>query len=378
MITFSIFSSELNKKLSAISKVIEAKSSDMNLSKVVFLLKDGVLTIVGSSTDNTISAKVEGITSDGDVSFMIDKNTIVNAFKELTEQEVIFKVDLDAHMVTLQYINGHFRLPAESTETYPFFKGIDKANHYDSFELESCTLSRLIAQSLFATANDELRVMMNGIYFDLKTDSLNVVASDGHQLVRTSLTEITREDAASFILPKKPSAILKDNLKNSEEKVTVAFNNSFAEVTFGEFILCCRLIEGRYPNYNAVIPSIASMGCATVNRQSLISCIKRVQNFSNTDSMLVKMEFSESNITLSTEDTAISVSAKEQIPCSYVGEDMKIGFRSTSLMNILSALKCEEVSFYVNDPGRAGLIEPVSEEEGIHITMMAMPMILND
>lgn len=378
MITFSIFSSELNKKLSVISKVVESKSSDMNLAKVVFLLKEGVLTIIGSSTDNTISAKVEGVTSDGDISFMIDKDAIVNAFKELNDQEVTFKVDMDAHLVTLQYANGHFRLPAESTDTYPFFKGIDKANPYNSFELESCTLSKVIAQSLFATANDELRVVMNGIYFDLKTDSLNVVASDGHQLVRTKLSDLTREKPAAFILPKKPSAILKDNLKSSEDMVMISFNDSFAEVTFGEFILCCRLIEGRYPNYNAVIPNITSMSCATVDRHSLISGIKRVQNFSNTDSMLVKLEFSENHITMSTEDTAMSISAKEQIPCSYDGADIKIGFKSTALMNMLTALKTDEVAFYVNDPGRAGLIEPVSEDDSVHITMLVMPMLLND
>lgn len=378
MITFSIFSSELNKKLSVISKVVESKSSDLNLAKVVFLLKEGVLTIIGSSTDNTVSAKVEGVTSDGDISFMIDKDIIVNAFKELNDQEVTFKVDMDAHLVTLQYANGHFRLPAESTDTYPFFKGIDKANPYNSFELESCTLSKVIAQSLFATANDELRVVMNGIYFDLKTDSLNVVASDGHQLVRTKLSDLTHEEPAAFILPKKPSAILKDNLKSSEDMVMISFNDSFAEVAFGEFILCCRLIEGSYPNYNAVIPNITSMSCATVDRHSLISGIKRVQNFSNTDSMLVKLEFSENYITMSTEDTAMSISAKEQIPCSYDGGDMNIGFKSTALMNMLTALKTDKVAFYVNDPGRAGLIEPVSEDDSVHITMLVMPMLLND
>lgn len=179
MITFSIFSAELNKKLSVVSKVID-NNSVIDLSKVVFILKEGKLTLIGSSVDNSISALVEGVTSDGDVSFMIDKNTIINAFKELNEQEVTFEVDMDAKLATLCYNNGHFSLPVEKTDGYPFFKGIDKDFPCECFELESSTLAKAIAQSMFATANDEVRVIINGIYFDLMTDSLNVVASDGH------------------------------------------------------------------------------------------------------------------------------------------------------------------------------------------------------
>jgi DNA polymerase-3 subunit beta len=183
--------------------------------------------------------------------------------------------------------------------------------------------------------------------------------------------------AASFILPKKPAGLLKNLLAKAEDEVKVTFGAKNARFEFGNTIIVCRQIEGRFPNYNAVIPQ-ANQNIVTVDRQTLINACKRVAVFANTGTSLLKLSLSENQIRISAQDIDFSTSAEETIACSYAGTPMSIGFKAPFLIEILSSIACDEVLLELADPARAGLIMPLENEEGQDVLMLLMPMLLNE
>ena len=246
-----------------------------------------------------------------------------------------------------------------------------------SITLGAEVLSNGITRSLFATAQDELRPVMNGIYFDLTTESLTIVASDGHKLVRNKNFTVKGDNSASFILPKKPAQILKGELGKSGGDVMVKFNERNAEITFGDFNLSCRLIEGRYPNYNSVIPK-DNPNCVTIDRASFLSAMRRVIVFASASSMLVKFHIESGKITMSSQDIDFSTSAEEHLDCEYNGTPMNIGFKGTSMIEILTNITSSEIILELADPSRAGIIVPSEQSENEDVLMLIMPMLLND
>ncbi|MBR3122833.1 MAG: DNA polymerase III subunit beta, partial [Prevotella sp.] len=232
-------------------------------------------------------------------------------------------------------------------------------------------------RSLFATAQDELRPVMNGIYFDLTPEALAVVASDGHKLVRNKNFNIKSETPASFILPKKPATLLKNMLGKEQGDVTIKFDERTAEISFADGVLTCRLIEGRYPNYNSVIPQ-QNPNQLTIDRRSLIGALKRVLPFASESSQLVRFHLDAGRLELSSEDIDFATSAKEVVNCEYAGQSMNIGFKGSSLSEILNNLQGDEVVIELADPSRAGIILPAVQPENEDVLMLIMPMLLND
>lgn len=243
--------------------------------------------------------------------------------------------------------------------------------------MQSSIIAENIARSLFATAQDELRPVMNAIYFDLKQDSLAIVASDGHKLVRNLNFTVKSEQPASFILPKKPATLLRNVLAKDDSEVTIKFDNRNAAISYTDGTLICRLTEGRYPNYASVIPQNNS-NKMTIDRKVLLGALKRVLPFASDASQLVRLHIESGRIEISSEDIDFSTSAKEESICEYDGIPMNIGFKGTTLTEVLNNLDSEEIIMELADPARAGLIIPAQQPENEDILMLLMPMLLND
>jgi DNA polymerase-3 subunit beta len=268
-----------------------------------------------------------------------------------------------------------FSLPVESADEFPQPQQIGEGANV--INIATATLAENINRSIFATAQDELRPVMNGIYFDLTPDYLAIVASDGHKLVRNKVLNVKSEQPAAFILPKKPAALLKGVLGKQGGDVVIRFDERNAEINFEEGTIICRLIEGRYPNYNSVIPQ-SNPNTLTVDRLGLLAALRRVQPFSNDSSNLIRFHVENGTLQLDAEDYDFSKTATEKMSCDYNGMPMSIGFKGSSFIEILGNFDCEQVVIQLADPSRAGLVLPLEQPENQDVLMLMMPMLIND
>ena len=218
---------------------------------------------------------------------------------------------------------------------------------------------------------------MNGIYFDITTENITFVASDGHKLVRVISSDVKADERASFILPKKPANLLRSVLPREDGEVIVTFDENHAVIKLSDYNMVCRFVEGRYPNYNSVIP-VDNPNKVTLDRLSFLSAIKRVSVFSNPSSNLVKMQLSEDKIIITAQDIDYLTAAEESISCQYTGSVMSIGFKASFLVDILNNIPSTDVILELSDPSRAGIIVPVEDEENEEMLTLIMPMMLND
>lgn len=243
--------------------------------------------------------------------------------------------------------------------------------------LTSEALLGSLSRSLFATAQEELRPVMNGIYFDLNQDCLAIVATDGHKLVRNQMFTVKSDNPASFIMPKKPATLLKNVLTKDGGDVIIRFDSRAAEVNFGDGVLYCRLIDGRYPNYNSVIPA-DNPNTLTIDRRILLSAVRRMLPFASEASELIRFHLEPGKLELSAQDIDFATNAKEQITCDYNGVMMDIGFKGSSIIEILTNIECDNVVVLLADPSRPGVVVPDNQPDGENITMLAMPMLLEN
>ena len=372
---FTVSSSALNSKLNMLAKVIGSKNSLPILDNFLFQVANGEMTITASDSDNIIKSTIALTDCDGEGEFCVANRVILDALKELPEQPLSFDVDTDSYAIKIVYQNGLYNFTGLNAEDYPPTQ--DMGDACTTLVLPAQVLIDNINRSLFATASDELRPVMNGIYFDITDGKLALVATDGHKLVRNLIFNIDAETTTSFILPKKPATLLRNSLSKDDSEVMIEFTQRNAEFVFGEYTLICRLIEGRYPNYNAVIPQ-GNPNELTVDRKSLLSTIKRVLPFASASSQLVRLSIEPGKLTVSSEDIDFATSAKESILCDYNGMNLNIGFGGNTLLEILNSLDSEEVCLKLADPSRAGVVTPVTQPENQEILMLIMPMILND
>ena len=372
---FTVSSTALSSKLTALSRVINSKNSLPILADFVFDVHDGVLHLTASDSENVMKTQLELTESDGDGRFCIGNHNLLEAVKGFSEQPITFDVDQQANIAKISYQNGLFSLPIESAEEFPV--GQTVSDTAIEITIPNSVLSDNITRSLFATAQDELRPVMNGIFFDLSSECLAIVASDGHKLVRNKVLNIQREEPASFSLPKKPASLLKGLLGKDGGDVVIRFDERNASISYGDGELTCRLIEGRYPNYNSVIPQ-NNPNLLTVDRLSLLAALRRVQPFANDSSNLIRFHVEGSTLQLDAEDYDFSKTATERMVCNYNGQPMSIGFKGSSFIEILSNFDCQEVTIQLADPSRAGLVLPSEQPENQDVLMLMMPMLLND
>lgn len=371
----TISSTTLASRLSALSKVFNSKNSMPILDCYLFEVANNQLTITASDSENVMTTQLQLDESDGDGTFAVNNRTILDAVKELPEQPLTLDVDMSTFAIKVIYLNGMYNFTAQSGDEFPRLKPL--SDTAAAITIESRTLLNDISHSIFATANEELRPVMNGIYFDLKQDALAIVASDGHKLVRTLNAGIKSETPMSFIMPKKPATLLKNVLQKTDDDIIIRFDERNANILFPEGTLSCRLIEGRYPNYNSVIPQ-DNPNRLVVDRMVLTGVVRRVLPFASDSSQQVRLHIETGKAVISSEDIDFYTSAKEEIVCDYNGMPMDIGFKGTSLMEILTNLDCEEVELQLADPSRPCIIVPTQQPENENILMLIMPMLLND
>ena len=372
---FTVSSSALSSKLNMLAKVIGSKNSLPILENFLFQVANGEMTITASDSDNIIKSKIELTDCEGEGEFCVPNRVILDALKELPEQPLHFDVDTDTFAIKIVYQNGLYNFTGQNAEEYPRTQSM--GDGCTSVTLPTELLIDNISRCLFATASDELRPVMNGIYFDLTPDALAIVASDGHKLVRNKNFSIKSETPASFNLPKKPASLLKNILSKDGDDAIIKFDERNAEITFADGVLKCRLIDGRYPNYNSVIPT--NNPCqVTVDRKSLQSALRRVLPFASESSQLIRFHLEPGRFEVSSEDIDFSTSAKEVLPCEFVGSPMNIGFKGSSLMEILGNLSSDQIEIQLADPSRAGIIVPAEQPENEDVLMLIMPMLLND
>lgn len=373
---FIVSSTGLFSHLQAISRVINSKNTLPILDCFLVELNDGTLSLTASDNETTLSTSIEVNEYDKDGRFAISSKTILDALKEIPEQPLTFDVNLETLEIMVQYQNGKYNLVGQNADEYPQAPAL--GDSAAELSISASLLLSGINRTIFATADDELRPVMNGIYFDITPESITFVASDGHKLVKSMTFEAKGSDKAAFILPKKPANILKNLLPKESEDVRVSFDDRNAIFTMEKYYMVCRLIEGRYPNYNSVIPQ-GNPHRATIDRQMMISALRRVSVFSSQSSSLIKLRFSENLVQVSAQDIDFSTSAEEALICQYTGVNMSIGFKSTFLIDILSNMASQDVIFELADPSRAGVIVPAEQEkEKEDVLMLLMPMMLND
>ena len=370
---FKLSSTALSNKLSALARVINPKNSLPILGDFVFQTEGTSLKLTASDGENTVVTKVELAESESDGSFAIDSSTILDAVKSLAEQPITF--NLTGGKLIISYQNGQFTLPIDNYEEYPTVSDI--TGEYSSVTMKSSVLAENIGRSVFATAQDTLRPVMSGIYFDLTPENLSIVASDGHKLVRTKVFGLSSDTPKSFVLPKKPSMILGSMLEKDESDVQIIFSDAKAQIHFNDTVLTCSLIEGKYPNYNTVIPQ-NNNNEIVVDRHAMLSAIKRVVPFSNSASNLIRFRIDNGTITLDAEDIDFSRSATEKLNCDYDGIPMSIGFKGTAFADVLSNFSCDYVLIKLADSSRAGLVLPAEQPEGQEVLMLIMPMLISE
>ncbi len=372
---FIVSSTALFSHLQAVSRVVNSKNTLPILDCFLFDLQDGTLSITVSDSETTMQTSIEVNESDDNGRFAIGAKTLLDALKEIPEQPLSFDINMKNFEVSVRYQNGKYNLVGQNADEYPTTPALqDSAVR---LQMDASVLLNGINRCIFATADDELRPVMNGIYFDITTEDLTMVASDGHKLVRCKSLSSHGDSRAAFILPKKPATLLKNLLTKEAGVVVIEFDERNAVFTLERFRMVCRLIEGRYPNYNSVIPQ-NNPNKVTVDRVQLLGALRRVSIFSSQSSSLVKLQINENQIIVSAQDIDFSTSAEETHTCQYGGTPMSIGFKSPFLIDILTNITSDEIIIELVDPSRAGVIVPAEQEQNEDLLMLLMPMMLND
>lgn len=372
---FQVLSSELLSHLTSISRVLSSKNAMPILENFLFNVEPGKLTITASDGDTTMTTSVALDSVEGSGALVVSPKNLLEPLKEMPQQEITFDVDEENLEIFVTYESGKFNFIAGNAKEYPIQKPLGE--DAKSLTLPAQILLGGIQSTIFATADDDLRPVMNGIFFDIRADKLIFVASDSKKLVRLINNSVQPGFESNFILPKKPANILKNVIAKDALEATISFDAKSARVEVGDYIVSCRLIDGRFPRYESVIPK-NNTNTVTIDRQSLVNVLRRVAVFANQATNQVKFDLQQDLITVSAQDIDFSVSATENVACGYSGLPMAIGFRASFLVEILNTIPSTEVELQLSDHARAALIVPVENNENEDLLMLIMPMMLTD
>lgn len=367
---FVVSASQLSERLQTAAKFLPSKPQLPVLGCFLFEIEGSKLTITASDADTTLvtSLDIENLGGDGRV--VLQSKILFNTFGE---QPLTFDIDDHNYSVKLTFDGGKYDFMGQNASDYPTMKPLN-ADGVSAFSINSAKLSDSITMTSFSTANDEIRPIMNGLCFNFTEGGLDIVATDGHRLSKVTLDE--HPDLSNgFVLPKRPANLLNGVLSKEVGDVQIQFDDKQVVCQIAGYTMTTRQIEGNYPNYNSVIPS-ESPFIAIVNREALLSAMRRVQVCSDQSSSLIKMALTENNIRLSGQDIDFANSGEENIKCSYSGNNIEIGFKVTLIIDILSNVMCDDIEIRLTDQARPGLFIPVQQKEGMNALMLAMPMML--
>ena len=369
---FIVSSSQLLKQLQVLGGVINSNNTLPILDNFLFEISENQLKVSASDLETTMSAVVT-IESDSTGSIAISARLLLDTLKTFPDQPLTFKTEGDS-IIEISSDQGKYDMAYFGGDEFP--KSVSLPSPSKTV-IPSNILATAISKTIFAAGNDDLRPVMSGVFFQFSSESLTFVATDAHKLVKYTRTDVTADKTAEFIMPKKPLNLLKGVL-GGEEDVIIEYNDANAKFTFENFVLICRLIDGKYPNYEAVIPK-ENPNKLTVDRASFQNSVRRVSIFSSKTTHQIRLKMAGTELNISAEDLDFSNKADERLSCDYQGDDMQIGFNSRFLSEMLSNLMSSEVLIEMSLPNRAGILTPIDgTDEGEKITMLVMPVMLNN
>ena len=369
---FSVSSSDLLKQLQLANGAIGSNPVLPILEDFLFTIHENKLTIAATDLETSITTTLE-VMSDGDGSVAVPAKILVDTLKALPQQPVTFSVNEDNFAIEITSAYGKYKLAGENGADFPT---VPQADEEASITIPAHTLSQGINKTLFATSNDELRPAMTGVYIQIGDNKLTFVATDAHKLVRYAFMDIATSMDTAFIIPKKALNLLKNSLPQNDE-VKVSYNKANAFFSFGQVNMVCRLIDARYPDYNAVIP-IDNPNQVVVNRSDFQNSMKRIAIYANKTTNQVVLNITDKSLTISAQDLDFSNEATEQLSCTFEGEPMTIGFNAKFLVEMLGVMEGDEVKIDLSTPTRAGIMRPTDPIDGEDILMLVMPVMLSN
>lgn len=372
---FVISSSVLSSRLMTIGRVIVQKNTIPILDCFCFDIQSTTLTITASDNDTTLTAKAELNECDSDVRFAVNAKTLQDAIKEIPDQPLECYLNAESYELTVEYQNGQYKLMGQSAEEYPTPAISDETRL--EFDLECQKLVPSITRCMIAAANDTLRPQLNTICFDIHSQEVSLVSSNGNQLALTKLAMPELNAEGSYLLGTRPASLLKGMLAKAEGNVHFSIGQRTAIVHTEEYSLTSRLVEGRFPNYRSVIPQ-DNPNIVTVNRLALVSALRRVLVFANAQAVLVKFRLGPNTMNISSQDIDFGKSAEENMLCDYMGTPMRIAFKGSVLLDLINNIEGDDITLKLSDPSRAGLIVPAKQKEGEEVLMLIMPSVFND
>lgn len=380
---FNVSSKALATQLAAVSKVINSKNALSILDNFLLTLQGDTLSITGSDQENVMTATLEVFEPEGEGSVAVPSKRILDMLKEVPGQPLTFYINDDNKEIDIRFLNGHFNFMGIDGNEFPVQDEVRQETRRVTLPAE--VVRRGLETTLFAVGTETIRPIMTGVYWDIcpldeneqPMPGITFVGTDTHKLVRYINTSVNPGLTFSFILPPKPAAILRSLIAKEEGDIDIEMDDKSAKFTIGTYTLSCRFINGRYPNYNRVIPANNPFEL-TVDRVSLLNAMKRVSLFASSASSLVRMNIRPNEVLLAAQDLDYTLSAEERVECEYEGNAMTIGFNATYMIEVLGNIPADTVVIRLSDPARPGIFVPLTDLEGENLLMLLMPMQVMD
>jgi DNA polymerase-3 subunit beta len=373
LMKFIVNSTALLRELQKLNGVISSNNTLPILDNFLFDINSNNMTIIASDLETTMMSTIS-VEADVDGKITIPARILIDTLKTFSNQPLTFIVNTETFGIEMSSEMGNYKLAGQNANEFP---KTPKLNGSSTTTFKGDVLANAINKTLFASGNDELRPVMSGMFCELSTEQITFVSTDAHKLVKHTRTDIYSDKTASFILPKKPLTILKNNISENAN-IKLEFNDTNALFTFNNITIICRLIDGKYPNYEAVIPK-ENPNKLTIETASLLSSIKRVSIYANKTTHQIRLKIAGSELQITSEDLDFANKAEERLSCQYEGADMEIGFNSKFVIDMLNNIGAEQISLEMSAPNRAGIILPLDGlEEGENTLMLVMPVMLNN
>ena len=369
---FIVNSTALLKELQKLNSVIGSNNTLPILDNFLFEITSNSMTIIASDLEVTMMATIS-VEADTTGKVAIPARILTDTLKTFSNQPLTFVIDTDIFSIEMSSEIGNYKLAGQNSDEFPKTPTLSESS---STTFSGEILANAINKTLFASGNDELRPVMSGVFSELSSEQVTFVATDAHKLVKHTRTDLSSDKTTSFILPKKPLNILKNNITEDED-IKLEFNDTNALFSFNNSTIICRLIDGKYPNYDAVIPK-ENPNKLTIATAALLSSIKRVSIYANKTTHQIRLKIAGSELQITSEDLDFANKAEERLSCQYEGEDMEIGFNSKFVIEMLSNIGAKQICIEMSAPNRAGIILPLDgQDEGENTLMLVMPVMLN-
>lgn len=372
---FTVSSTALLNRLQIIGKTINPKSPLPILENFLLKLEGDTLTITASDLETTLTTSIPVVDASGEITVAISAKFLMDTLREFAEQPLKFEINPENLAIVIKTEYGNYNFIGQKGDEFPAMPELE--DEFNTITVSAKSLMSGINKTSFATADDDLRPAMTGIFFDIKPDNLTYVATDAHKLVRLISKTANETEEASFVLPKKPANILRNVIVKENNDVEISFDKKNIIFKLSEYLMICRQIEAQFPNYNGVIPQNNPFKLI-VDRVVMLNALRRVSVFSNQGTGLVKLSIKTNEILLSAQDIDFSISAEEKIACQYEGENINIGFKAPFLIDILNNISSSDIIIELADPSRAGVILPLENEPNEELLTLIMPMLIND